>query len=323
VTRCEGLGTADFESGRRVTRDTIFHVASLGKPIVGIAVMQLVQEGVLSLDDDVSERIHFSVRNPAHPRVPITLRELLTHTASIQDDFDTLRAASVPGDPSEALRPFLERYFTGPKRVRGGFLDVAPGSRYAYSNVGAALAALVVESVKNEAFDRYAARTIFGPLKMGAAYRLSALDRGRVAVPHVRRGESAFESRPLMGRPVYPASDLRASACDLALLLGAMLGGGAIDGARVLLPASVDLMLAATDLPAGQRGALGWQELHLGDRTVIGHEGEDAGASAVMAIDRARHVGAVVVANGDAFSSGDESRAKALSDLLSRLLNEP
>lgn len=147
----------------------------------------------------------------------------------------------------------------------------------------------MVETLRKESFDAVARRTVFEPLRMTAAFRTSAFDSGNVARPHVWNGHR-FEPRPLLGRPVYPASDLRASACAVGRFVSAMLGGGELEGARVLSKASVDVMLNPKPMPSERDAALGWQSVRLDGRALVGHEGEDDGASAAMFVDRSRNV---------------------------------
>lgn len=308
VERCEALGDAQLSPSRAATPDTIFHAASLGKPIVGVAVMKLVEDGLIGLDDDVAKSLPFPVSHPARGAAPITLRRLLTHTASLHDRFDLLARASAPGEAPIGLSPFLGSYLA--KMTPESFLREPPGTTKEYSNVGVALAALVVESLRKEPFDIVARRTIFEPLRMNAAFRTSAFDAANVATPHVSVADR-FEPRPLLGRAVYPACDLRASASALGRFVLAMLRGGELEGARVLSKASVDTMLASE---------LGWQLVRLEGRALVGHEGEDDGASAAMFIDRERAAGAVVLANGDAFTSGDASRVNAINALVASSL---
>ena len=317
--RCDAVGDAQVNPPRRAMPDTIFHAASIGKPVVGVTVMKLVEDGLIGLDDDVSGALPFRVAHPRSAAPSITLRRLLTHTASIRDRMDVLQRASAPGDAREALAPFLTSYLA--KESTPSFLREPPGSVHEYSNVGVALAALVVEALRREPFDDVARRTVFEPLRMSAAFHTSAFDGATIATSHVWNGRR-FDARPLLGRPVYPASDLRASACALGRFVSAMLGGGELDGARVLSKASVDAMLTPEPMPSGRDAALGWQLVRLDGRALAGHEGEDDGASAAMFVDRTRSVGAVVLANGDAFTSGDAARVNALNALLVTLLRD-
>lgn len=319
VRRCEAVGLANVDPARPVAPETVFHAASLGKPIVAALVMKHVESGRVQLDEDVSRFLPFPIVHPLHPSRPLTLRMLLTHSASIHDRLDWLGRVSAPGDPPMGLSPFLGAYLA--RRELPSFLPGAPGTHVEYSNVGTALAALVVENITNEPFDVVARREVFGPLRMKAAFRSSQFEPGSIATPHVARG-AKLEPRPLLGRAVYPASDLRTSACDLGRFLAAMVRGGELEGVRILGGVATREMLSRNRLPSGEDVALGWQVVDVGGRTFVGHEGEDDGASAAMFLDVTRRRAAVVLANGDAFSSGDVVRARALSDLLTRLLED-
>ena len=83
-------GWANREQKIPVSNDTLFQIASVSKPVTACAVMQLVEQGKLSLDADVNEVLPFPVRNPKHPKVPITLKHLLTHTSGISDNWNLL-----------------------------------------------------------------------------------------------------------------------------------------------------------------------------------------------------------------------------------------
>ena len=123
---------------------------------------------------------------------------------------------------------------------------------------------------------------------------------------------------PQATHAVYPVVDLQSSARDLARFARAILRDGELDGVRVLSPASVRAMLAADPGDADQ--ALAWQLRTIRGRRVAGHEGEDAGATTALFLDRGAGTAAVVLANGDAFGSGDSARAAAIEALLADLL---
>ena len=82
-----GYGWANIASAAPVTPDTDFMLASISKTVMATAAMQAVEDGLLALDADVNAVLPFAVRNPGHPAVPITLRRLLTHTASLRDNW--------------------------------------------------------------------------------------------------------------------------------------------------------------------------------------------------------------------------------------------
>lgn len=180
------------------------------------------------------------------------------------------------------LEPFLKAYLSLPSH----WGKEAPGAKLRYSNVGSALAALAVERIVQRSFAEESASRVFDPLRM----KSTEWDRRRA---------------------VYPVVDLRSNAADLARFGRAMLRGGELDGTRILPESAVDEML---------RDSLGWQHTKIGTYALTGHEGEDKRASTGFYIERARGIGALVLANGDAFSSGNPQRAGAIADLLDALL---
>lgn len=303
------VGAADVARGVAASADTPFEAASIAKTIIATCVMQLVDEGRAELDADVGALVGFPVANPRHPG-PITLAHLLTHTSSIVDREAELRARA----EDAPLGAFLERYLAPGGRPRAGaFADAAPGAKVAYSNVGAALAAFAVERAAGVPFREHAARRIFAPLGMrGAAW--SGRDG---ALPHAST-DGGFAALPPPSHAVYPVVDLRASARNLARFARAILRGGELDGTRILSPRGVHVMLQAPHAAPDQ--ALGWQVRVLGGASVVGHEGEDRGASTALFLDREAAVGAVVLANGDAFQSDDPARSAAIGDLVVALL---
>lgn len=304
-TRAEADGFADVDLRQIASADTVFEAASIAKTVIATAVMQLVEEGRVTLDADVETWLGFPARHPTSDR-RVTLRMLLTHRAGITDDAEARAARS-----EVSLGDFLRRYLARP----AAFADV-PGATYRYSNVGAALAALVVERVSGEDFAARSARRIFAPLGMRSTGWRATNDS---AVPHAYR-EGRYAALPQAAHALYPVVDLRTSARDLARFARAMLRGGELDGARVLAEASVGAMLAPNATGADDGDGLGWQTRSIGGARVVGHEGEDAGASTAMFLDPKAGVGAIWLSNGDAFTSGDASRSAAIGEALATLL---
>ena len=307
-------GFSQVSSKREATPETVFEAASIAKLVVATCVLTLVEDGSLDLDADASRYVGFAVRHPRWPE-PLTVRMLLTHRASIRDVESDL-STSAAGNP---LGPFLKSYLVREAAPRAtAFLEDRPGSRLTYSNVGASLAALAVEHVSGESFATFSARRVFAPLHMNrTSWAAPDAATTAVATPHAYR-DGAFVALAPASHAVYPAVDLFASAADLARFARAILREGELDGARVLSAASVRTMLRADPHDADQ--ALGWQLRTIGGRHVVGHEGEDAGATTGLFLDLAAGTGAVVLANGDAFGSGESARAEAIETMISELL---
>lgn len=311
-----GTGIADLARQSTVTADTVFEAASIAKLLIATCVMQLVEEGKLDLDADAEKYVGFAIRHPHSPS-PITLRRLLAHRASIRDRQDEI----VGPRAGNALGTFLERYMIENARPRAAaFLDAAPGTSTTYSNVGASLAALAVERVAGETFAEFAAHRVLAPLRMhDTAWVAPPRSSASGAKPYAH-ADGGFVALPSPSHALYPAVDLHSSARDLARFARAVLRDGELDGTRILTPASVRTMLS----PVGDDGdqALAWQLRTIGTARarVAGHEGEDAGATTALFLDLAAGTGAIVLANGDAFASGDSARAAAIQTMLGELL---
>ncbi len=310
---CGAVGSADLEGHVAATAETAFETASIAKTVIAVCVLQLVEETRLSLDVDVSSYVGFPVRHPRRPGA-VTLRHLLTHTAGIAD----LEETRAPG--TIALGAFLGAYFAD-AGARGIFLDAGVGSTRSYSNVGPSLAALAVERVTGTTFGVHAKKRVFDPLRM----RTTGFGRGtfppdtKIATPYASRGES-FVRLPPPSHALYPVVDLFSTPRDLARFARAILRGGELDGARILSVASVEEMLRVQLPDVAPDDALGWQIRTFAGRRVVGHEGEDTGASTGLYVDDEAGTGAVVLANGDAFQSDDETRTLALGELVAKLL---
>jgi CubicO group peptidase (beta-lactamase class C family) len=180
------------------------------------------------------------------------------------------------------MEPFLRAYLSLPSH----WAKEAPGAKLRYSNVGSAVAALAVERIAGRSFAEESTARVFEPLRM----KSTEWDRRRA---------------------VYPVVDLQSSAADLSRFGRAILRGGELDGTRILAESAVDEML---------RDSLGWQHTTIGVHALTGHEGEDKRASTGFYLDRGKGIGALALANGDAFASGNKQRAAAIADLLDALL---
>ncbi len=298
-----GYGLANVWRGQRVRPDTPFMLASISKTVICTAVMQAVEDGLFALDDDINDLLAFPVRLPARPHMPITIRHLLTHTSGILDRWAVWDDLYSKGDSRVPLGAFLRDYLVRGRRYyrRANFARRDPGSKYAYSNVGAALAAYVVEVASGTGFDRWCDERIFGPLGMArTGWHLADLPAAEVAMPyHWSRADDRFEAIGQYGYPDYPDGALRATARSVATHLGMMMHGGRWHGARVLDAASVgeSLRPQLAGITPGQ--GLIWYRFRLRGRELWGHNGGDSGVATEAFFDPREGVGVVVLANGD------------------------
>ena len=162
----EMYGFADLEAGRRVDEDTIFHWGSITKTFTGIAIMQLRDRGLLSLDDPV---VHYlpelrQVHNPFGSMRDITIRHLMSHSSGFRGPTWPWSGGEdwQPHEPTSweqivAMLPYTEIHFE-------------PGSRWSYSNPGIIFLGRIVELLTGEDYEVYVDKNIFRPLDMRCAY---------------------------------------------------------------------------------------------------------------------------------------------------------
>lgn len=318
----KGYGHANLAREIPVTLDTLFNLASVSKTITATAAMQLAEKGILDLDADVNAYLPFTVRHPRFRNRPITTRQLLTHTAGIQDDWDILEAGYVRGgDSPVALGDFLEDYLdpAGRDYKRSNFTNHAPGTRHEYSNVGYALLGYVVEAASGQPFDSWCNERIFAPLGMDeTSWRLEGMRRARVAVPYGFRG-GRYRPYGHYGYPDYPNGLLRSSVRELSRFVAAHLNAGSLDGERILLPRSARAMRTIQNPSIANDMGLGFFADTMGGLLMVGHDGGDDGVSTQMWFSRGAGIGVIVLTNGDA---DDDAESNALYRVLVRLIRE-
>lgn len=319
----QGYGFRDAAATSPVTPDTLFELASIAKTVLSVAVMQLVEQGRLALDGDVSDVLPFQVRNPAFPRQPITLHMLLGHVSSIVDNWPVIEAHSVENaDAPISLRDWFTGYLTPGGAYYSkdaNFARRAPGTAFEYSNQAVALSALAVERASGVPFDQYCREHIFRPLGMTeTSYRLADLDRSHIAIPQAWNGR-AFAELGHHGFPDYPVGTLRTSAPQLARFLLMFMNGGEYQGVRLLAPATVEQM-RTPQYPALEP-AIGiiWSTVHHGGEEFVGHEGGDPGVSTLMYFRPKDQVGVIVLTNGDPETSATRAVATRLFDAAAHL----
>ena len=256
------FGMADRERGVTMARDTIVQIYSMTKPITGVALMTLYDAGRFELDDPVARyapelatlRVYAGTDAEGAPVLeapsrPVTIRDLTRHTAGFATGPDTpgvgpLLVAADPMNLEHTLTEMAARLGRVP-------LWHHPGDRWAYGPA-VDVQAFLVERISGQPFDRYLHEKVLGPLGMRETrYFVPESERGRFAALY-RRDESGLSRVPNGDRlntrewPLKPGGFGLTSTLDDYMRFARMLvGGGALDGVRILRPETVRLM--ATD----------------------------------------------------------------------------
>jgi CubicO group peptidase (beta-lactamase class C family) len=205
LTRSGAAGLADRATGRALTIDDPVRIASITKLHVALGVMRLVEQGKLDLDADVSEKLGWTLRNPAFPDRPITLRLLLSHRSSLRDGIDY----ALPLDAT------LQKALAAPEAWD---TEHPPGSYFRYSNLGFPVVAAVMEASTGERFDRLMDRMVLKPLGLEACFNWTTCADSTVAravVLYAPDGPAVKDD--LHGvRPACPVVATADGSCDLA-----------------------------------------------------------------------------------------------------------
>lgn len=205
ITGTRAKGLADRATRRAVRYDDPVRIASISKLAVALAAMRLVEAKQLDLDRDTAAYLGWRLRNPAFPDAPITLRQLLSHTAGVRDEAGYVLA--LDGD----LPALLAR----PGAWDGGH---PAGSYFSYANLNFGIIAAVMEGATGERFDRLMARLVFTPLRLDACFNWTTCSDRRVrraVVLYRSTGEVAVDD--LHGqRPACPGGRASDGSCDLA-----------------------------------------------------------------------------------------------------------
>ena len=298
-----GHGVADIASGTPVDQDTVFRVASVTKTFTAVAVMQLWEQGLVDLDVPASRYLRAYRLIPAKPGFrPVTLRHLLTHTAgvrAVRSAYDLLRPALGWGTPAGRPLPALAEYYGD-----GLHVDAEPGTKWAYSNHGFATLGQIVQDVTGMPLARYLRERVFAPLGMEHTDLVrSERVRPRLATGYQlrSRGLKAVADREVVQAG---AGSVYSTAGDMARYAAALLGGGANEHGRVLLPETVTTMFEPAYQPDPRIPGmgLGFFRGQAGDHATVGHDGIWLGFHSALLLAPGEGTGVVAFTNTGPFS---------------------
>ncbi len=305
VAYTRGFGVADVESGRPMTERSLFEQGSVSKQLVGTAMMQLVEQGKVKLDDPLVQYLpSFQIKDPRAQT--ITIRQVLTHISGITAlEYDSLV------DYARALLPEYDAAsYERMVRTLGDMeLIYDPGQGpFTYSDLGYNILGAVISEVSGQPFEEYVHEHILLPLGMkDSTFELRAVDPTLLARPHVTGADGQVSKADLVpySRSNAPSSHLYISVADMARWMAANLHQGALDGVQILQPATHQEMWHAhvvdTGLgeffPAWASYGLGMFMGNLHDEPVMGAGGTDLGYISYQLIFPAKNMGIVIMAN--------------------------
>jgi CubicO group peptidase (beta-lactamase class C family) len=312
----KGFGYANMADSLPYTHETIQNIGSISKTFIGIALLKAQELGKLKLDDPINKYLPFTVINPNHKDKLITIRQLATHTSSVTDT-DWYGKSYVMLEKEHPPTTKVFGYFSGPesgmslpeylKKVltpKGAwyepeiFSTYAPGAKFNYSNIGAALVALVLEGAVGTSFIDFTQRHIFTPLEMTATgWSNATIDITKRSKLYVHKDTLIAPYRLL----TYPDGGLITSTDNLSRYLSELMDG--YQGKGILLAkesyqALFKKQLTKDQLPEGHTEGNSGIFMDYGKHG-IGHNGGDPGITAFMYFNEEATIGKILFINTD------------------------
>src|SRR5277367_2271495 len=285
----KGFGFANLQAKLPMTASTKFRIASNSKLFTAIAIMQLREDGKLRLDDPVAKYLPWFKAKPAgDDDGPITIEQLLSHSSGLQ---------------REAGDHWVSFDFPTAGQLQQLYADrqaaFAPAVRWKYSNLGFAVAGLIVEKVSGEKWADYVNQNIFKPLGMvGSSVDKDVSD---LAVPYGRRmPDGTREVLPFVdAKGMAAATGVTSDVEDMAKFMSAQFRRGPRGGAQVVSGASWREMLRVRSVEENWTSGtgLGFDVKRVKDKTYIGHGGGYPGNTTQTLIQLDDKVGVIVLTN--------------------------
>lgn len=297
-------GVKDLETGEPIDDRTMFRIASISKSFTATSMMQMVEQGKVSLKDDVSDLVGITIRNPKYPDTPITLEMLMSHLSSLSDHqgYYTLDGVNPKTNKDYAL----------------AYRDFAPGEQYRYTNLNFSLSGTILERLSGERFDQYVVHHILEPLGLYGGYCVDSLDTSRFAQlyswndkkgafvkqpdAYARKNEIISNYRFGYDTPVFsPTGGMKITALDLAkyMIMHMNYGYSPLADVRIISEESSRNMQTPRSDYEHYGLALHKDNSLTGDGTVLeGHTGGAYGLSAGMFFNPDEKYGFVVISSG-------------------------
>lgn len=236
VLHLDASGYADIAAKRPMTTDSLFWIASMTKPVTGVAILMLQDEGKLSVSDPVSKHLpeFAGLKAPSGKPADITIAQVLTHTSGLGE------AAGPAAQQARTLADLVPIWLAAP-------MQYEPGERWKYTQSGINAAARIVEVVGGTTFDAFVQKRIFDPLEMtDTTFYPTEAQRDRLATAYAKNKETgALEAVPPRAdfgsrdRPPQGHGGLYSTAPDYARFCRMLLNGGSLDGRRYLSDAAM------------------------------------------------------------------------------------
>jgi len=302
-----GFGVINLKSRKPYTAQTVQGIASISKTFIATALMKVVDQGLVELDDSINKYLPYKITNLTYPDTPITIRHLATHTSSFDDpnggkgnifseklkkeNWRSIWHLIIDGYNTNVDIPmhvFLKDVFSNEEN----FMNKRPGTYYEYSNYGSALLAHILEIVTKTDYKTYTKKEIFEPLGMNSTgWNFNEVD----TVNHITYYNDNYKPIPKYSIITYPDGGLYTNVTDLTKYMQEIMKGYYEEGS-LLETSSFKEMLSSQSKLIETKTGLFWD---LDQSCCIGHGGNDFGIATMMYFDIRDGIGRIVFTNID------------------------
>ena len=300
IIYADAHGVQGLDTWDTLTTKSLFHMASVSKPFVATALVQLMEKGEIDLDEKLTHYLpYFTMADDRYKA--ITIRQMLTHTSGIPDVED------YEWDKPEYDDGAAERYA---KSFDSITLDFAPGERFSYSNAAFDVLCDVIAKVSGMTFEEYIKRNIFEPVGMkNSTFFRPEIDQALATSPHIF-GDSLQKEVS----KIYPynrrhagSSTLHSNVEDMLLWATVYLNKGTISGKRIFSEASYEIITTVQTGENQRKIGLSWFLGTLNESKLIYHSGGDTGYSTFFGFMPEEKAAIAMMANTDYYWSMSNS----------------
>lgn len=250
----KGYGMANLELGIPIKPEMVFRIGSITKQFTAVAIMKLVEQGKLSVTDDITKYLK---DYPTHGH-KITIHHLLNHTSGIKSYTNVKKMWSLMRKDM-TVKELIDFFKTQP-------MDFAPGERYLYNNSGYVLLGAIIEKVSGKSYETYIDENIFKPLGMNSSYYGSSTRIIPLRASGYKKEKNEFKNADYLSMTLpYAAGSLLSTVDDLHRWYQALEAG------KVLSQKSLEQMYTPTKLNNGktQNYGYGWSlGTSFGEKTI-------------------------------------------------------
>jgi len=287
-------GVKSLDTKAPLTSRSLFHMASVSKPFVATAIVQLIEQGKIDLNEKLVHYLPYYTMADNRYK-DITIKHMLTHTSGIPniDDYEW--------DKPQYDDGAIERYARSQKNFK---LDFTPGEKFNYSNPAFDILCDVIAKASGMTFEDYMKKNIFEPIGMkNSTFFKPEVPKELATQPHV-----LGDSLQMVVSKIYPynrrhagSSTLHSNVEDMLLWAQVYLNKGTINGKHIFSKKSYDLLTSTYTYDGESKVGLSWFSGTLNDSPIYHHSGQDTGYNSFFAFIPEEKLAVVMMVNADEF----------------------